>query len=151
MDGANDPIDYRVLFRSTPAAMLVLDTELVIVDVTDAYLTATMRTREELIGRPVLAAFPDNPEGPAAGGVSRLAESLHRVLRDGVTTVMPVHRYDIAQPGGGFQTRYWAPVTAPVFTDGAISHVVHRVEDVTAYVHAREGGVTDQLADELEA
>lgn len=42
------------------------------------------------------------------------------------------------ESGGGFEERYWSPVNTPVFDDrGALAHIIHRVEDVTAVVLAR--------------
>lgn len=151
MDETQGDIDYRVLFRGAPAGMVVLSPELVIVEVSDAQLAATMRTREELVGRPLFEAFPDNPADPTASGVSALDISLQRVLREQVTDVMAIQKYDIPQPDGRFETRHWAPVNAPVFDpDGRLAFVVHRAEDVTAYVQAQqEGAEPSQLADEL--
>ncbi|WP_229831212.1 PAS domain-containing sensor histidine kinase [Actinoplanes ianthinogenes] len=143
-------LDYRTLFRSSPAALLVLDPELIIVDVTDTYLTATMRGRDELLGLHLFTAFPDNPDDTEPGGVNRLAASLDRVRREGVTDVMAIHKYDIPRPDGTFETRYWAPVNAPVFAaDGTIALLVHRVEDVTEYVLAQQDGALGRLAGEL--
>ncbi|WP_127551626.1 PAS domain-containing sensor histidine kinase [Actinoplanes sp. OR16] len=138
---ADGAVDYRLLFRGAPAALLVLDPDLCIVEVTESYLAATRRSREELLGRLVFAAFPDNPDDPAGDGPARLRASLERVLREHVTDVMDIQKYDIPQPGGGFETRHWAPVNAPIFgPDGELRHVVHRVEDVTAFVEARQTG-----------
>ncbi|MEU4690595.1 ATP-binding protein [Actinoplanes sp. NPDC023714] len=138
MSGTQEPIDYRALFRSVPTPVVVLDRQLLIVDVNDAYQTATMRSREELVGRPILAAFPENPRDPSSPGVAKLAASLERVLRDRVTDVMELHQYDIPQAGGGFETRWWAPVSVPVLNAaGELTHIVHRAEDVTAYVRAQ--------------
>ena len=151
MSETHGRVDYRSLFRGTPTPLLVLDDKLVIVEVNDAYLAATVRTREETVGRPVFEAFPDNPADPQASGVAMLGTSLRRVLRTGATDVMAVQRYDIPQPGGGFETRWWSPVNAPVFGPGGeVVHIVHRVEDVTAYVLAQQDG-TDlhRLTDEL--
>ncbi|MFI5843520.1 ATP-binding protein [Catenuloplanes sp. NPDC051500] len=135
---AGDVIDYRLLFRGAPTAFVVLDPELVIVEASDAYLAATARTRAELVGRPVFEAFPDNPTDPEAGGPAAWRASLHRVLRERVTDTMPIQRYDIPSVGGGFDTRYWAPVNAPMFGPGGeLRYIVHRTEDVTEYVQAR--------------
>ncbi|WP_306208095.1 PAS domain-containing sensor histidine kinase [Actinoplanes sp. RD1] len=133
-------------------ALLVLDPELTIVEASDAYLAATARTREDLVGVPVFAAFPDNPADPRADGVAQLGASLRRVLRDHASDVMAIQKYDIPGPGG-FDVRYWAPVNAPVLgPDGRLHWIVHRVEDVTSYVRARHGGVeVAQLATELRA
>ncbi|WIM92527.1 ATP-binding protein [Actinoplanes oblitus] len=145
-------LDYRSLFQGAPAALLVLDTDLVIREVTDAYLAITMRERDELLGQHIFTAFPSNPGEPGEQGVARLAASLERVCREGVTDVMGIHKYDIRRPGGGFETRYWAPVTSPVFTPGGeIALLVHRVEDVTEYMLAQQDGALGRLAGELRA
>ncbi|MFC3991173.1 PAS domain-containing sensor histidine kinase [Actinoplanes siamensis] len=142
-------VDHRALFRSAPAALLALDTDLVIVEVSDAYLATTLRRREDLLGQPVFTAFPENPDA-ASDGVARLTASLDRVRREGVTDVMPVQKYDIALPGGGFEVRYWAPVNAPVFAaDGRLSLFLHRVDDVTEYIRALDEGPVERLVDEL--
>ncbi|GAA4608056.1 signal transduction histidine kinase [Actinoplanes octamycinicus] len=147
---ASAGIDYRTLFRAAPAAFLVLDTDLVIVEVSDAYLTATMRRRDDLLGQHVFAAFPANPDDPESGSVARLTASLDRVRREGVLDAMDIQKYDIPQPGGGFETRWWVPVNAPVFSaDGRLELIVHRVEDVTEYVLAQRDGALGRLAGEL--
>ncbi|SFF30818.1 His Kinase A (phospho-acceptor) domain-containing protein [Actinoplanes philippinensis] len=121
--------------------MLVVDPELHIVEATDAYLTATGTTREALVGRPIFAAFPDNPDDPDASGVAVLGASLDRVRTEHVTDVMAIQRYDIPEPGGGFEARWWAPLNAPVLgPDGRLRWIVHRVEDVTPWVHAGQEG-----------
>ena len=152
MGDLSHALDYQGLFRGTPTALLVLDRDLTIVDANDAYLAATMRSWDDLVGRPVFEAFPDNPDDPTASGATMLETSLRRVLREGVIDVMEIQKYDIPKPGGGFDVRYWAPVNAPVHGgDGRLRWIVHRVEDVTAYVDARDGAETARLAGELEA
>ena len=132
-------VDHRALFLAAPTPLIALDTRLVIVEANEAYLAATMRSRAELVGRPVFQAFPDNPDDPSASGVSMWGASLRRVLRDRVTDVMAIQKYDIPRLGGGFDTRYWAPANAPVFgPDGTLRWILHRTEDVTAYMLARQ-------------
>ncbi|WP_433299802.1 ATP-binding protein [Actinoplanes sp. CA-030573] len=139
MGGAQEPIDYRSLFRCVPTPLVVLDPQLLIVDANDAYQAATMRSRPELVGHPILEAFPENPRDPSAPGAANLGASLRRVLRDRVTDVMALHKYDIPQVGGGFEARWWAPVSVPVLNSrGEVTHIVHRAEDVTAYVQAQQ-------------
>ena len=69
---------------------------------------------------------------------------------------MPVQKYDIRKPesdGGGFEERFWSPVNSPVFGPGAeMACIIHRVEDVTEFVHLKEAGNTQhQLARELRS
>jgi PAS domain-containing protein len=57
-------IDYAALFAATPSPCLILDPGLVIVDVNEAYLRATDRTRDDLVGQYPFDAFRDNPADP---------------------------------------------------------------------------------------
>jgi signal transduction histidine kinase/CheY-like chemotaxis protein len=142
------PLDFRSLFESAPGCFLVLDPELVIVAVSDAYLRATMTRREDILGRGLFEVFPDNPDDPDATGVGNLRASLDRVRRDRVADTMAVQQYDIRRPeaeGGGFEVRYWSPLNTPVFgQDGELAYIIHRVEDVTEFVRLQERGSQQQ-------
>jgi signal transduction histidine kinase/ActR/RegA family two-component response regulator len=135
-------VDFRALFEAAPGSYLVLDPDLVIVAVSDAYLRDTMTSRVSLIGKGVFDAFPDNPDDPEATGVSNLRASLDRVRRDRVADTMAVQKYDIKRPGTGggeFEVRYWSPVNVPVLGPGGrLTHIIHRVQDVTDYVLLQE-------------
>jgi signal transduction histidine kinase/ActR/RegA family two-component response regulator len=134
--------NFRALFEAAPGLYLVLDPDLRIVAVSDAYLNATMTRREEIMGRGIFDAFPDNPEDPEATGVRNLSASLERVRRQRVPDTMAVQKYDIQRPaeeGGGFEERYWSPKNTPVLDEGGeLSYIVHRVEDVTEFVRLAE-------------
>ena len=157
--GAAEPVpvpDFRALFEAAPGSYLVLDPGLRVVAVSDAYLRATMTEREAIAGRGIFDVFPDNPDDPEPAGVRNLSASLARVLRDGVTDAMPVQRYDIRRPqpeGGGFEERFWSPVNSPVFgPGGAVSFVIHRVEDVTEFVRLKRAGEAQhQVAEGLRS
>src|ERR1044072_10042506 len=97
MTGSREP-DYRRLFERAPGLYLVLDPDLVIVAVSDAYCEATMTARDEIIGRGLFDVFPDNPDDPGATGVSNLRASLDRVRKDHVSDTMGVQKYDISAP-----------------------------------------------------
>ncbi|TCR16423.1 ATP-binding protein [Streptomyces sp. BK205] len=136
-----DAPDFRRLFDSLLSPLLVLTPDFVIVEANRAYLTAT-RTDRSIVGRPVFEVFPDNPEDPTADGVANLRRSLETVVAGGRTDTMALQRYDIPTAEEGvFAERYWSPVNAPVLDDeGRVTHVVHRVEDVTEFVHLRRVG-----------
>ncbi|MFJ7132521.1 PP2C family protein-serine/threonine phosphatase [Streptomyces fungicidicus] len=141
-------IDYAALFAATPSPYLVLDPDLVIVEVNQAYLDATQRTRDNLIGQLVFDAFPDNPADPDADGVRNLGASLHRVLTSRTPDTMALQRYDIpvmSRPGS-FEERWWSPINTPILgPDGNVHWIIHRVEDVTAFVQSRAGGTDTHL------
>jgi signal transduction histidine kinase/CheY-like chemotaxis protein len=137
--------DFRSLFESAPGLYLVLDPGLVIVAVTDAYAAATMTARDQIVGRHIFDVFPDNPDDPATEGVRNLRASLERVGRDRVTDLMPVQKYDIRRPDGGFEERFWSPTNSPVLTaDGRLEYIVHRVDDVTDFVRLKESDAAQQ-------
>ncbi|GAA3478875.1 PP2C family protein-serine/threonine phosphatase [Streptomyces yanii] len=151
-------IDYQALFAATPSPYLVLGPDLVIIDVNRAYLTATGRTREGLVGEYVFDAFPDNPADPNADGVRNLNASLRRALSSREPDTMAVQKYDIPvmDKPGVFEERWWSPINTPVLgPDGQVAWIIHRVEDVTAFVlshpsRSREGGGLAQW-EEMEA
>lgn len=126
--------DFRLLFESAPGASLVLDPKFTIVAVTDAYLAATMTTRETIIGRHLFDVFPDNPDDTAATGARNLRRSLETVLRTRMPHTMAVQKYDIRRPeseGGGFEERYWNPVNTPLIVGDQVEYIIHSVENVT--------------------
>ncbi|HYE97371.1 MAG TPA: ATP-binding protein [Planctomycetota bacterium] len=137
------PLDYRLLFDSAPACLLVLkpDAAFTIEAVSDAYLAATMTRREEILGRGLFQVFPDNPQDPGADGTSNLRRSLERVLETRRADTMALQKYDIRRPeaeGGGFEERYWSQVNAPVLgAQGELVCIIHRVEDVTEFVRLK--------------
>ncbi|MEV7686871.1 PP2C family protein-serine/threonine phosphatase [Streptomyces bungoensis] len=155
-------VDHTALFAATPSPYLVLAPDLMIVDVNRAYLEATGRTREDLVGQHIFQAFPDNPDDPEADGVRNLNASLHRVLATREPDTMALQKYDIPvvrQPGV-FEERWWSPVNTPVLgPDGQVAWIIHRVEDVTSFVMAHQSahptsvrvGRRLEVAESLEA
>jgi hypothetical protein len=148
-----DAPNFQILFESVPGLYLVLDPSLKIVAVSNAYLMATMTTRENILGRDLFEVFPDNPTDPSATGVHNLSASLERVLQKGVPDAMPVQKYDIRRPeGGDFEERYWSPLNSPILgPEQEILYIVHRVEDVTEFIRLRQARTEDdKLNKELQ-
>jgi PAS domain S-box-containing protein len=135
--------DFRALFESAPGLYLVVAPDLpryTIVAVSDAYLRATMRTREALVGKGLFEAWPPNPAEPESTGVEAAAASLERVVRSRTADVMATQRHDLHRPeeeGGGAVLRYWTATNSPVLgRDGELDYIIHRAEDVTEQVLA---------------
>ncbi len=123
------------LFESLPGLYLVLTPELKIVTASDAYLAATMLKCEEIVGRGLFDVFPDNPDDPAATGVSNLRASLERVRESRAPDTMAIQKYDIRGPDGTFEERFWSPVNSPLLgPDRQLEFFIHRVEDVTEFM-----------------
>ena len=152
MDTMPPKLDFRALIDGAPDPYLILDPQLVIVAVTDAYLRATKTRREEILGRGIFSVFPDNPDDPAAEGVRNLRASLLRALKSKTPDAMPVQKYDIRKPeseGGGFEEHYWSPINTPILdSDGEVRYLIHRVEDVTEFVRLKLQGVEQSRVNE---
>lgn len=102
---------------------------------------AATHTDRATLGKGLFEVFPDNPDDPAATGTNNLRASLERVIATRMPDTMAVQQYDIRGPDGAFQKRYWSPKNIPVLApSGEISHILHRVEDVTELVQASELG-----------
>ena len=144
---------FESIFESLPGLFLVMTPAYKVVAASDAYLKATMTTRETLVGRGLFEAFPDNPSEVEATGSSNLRASLERVLKTAAADTMPIQKYDIRRPDGVFEERYWSPVNSPLLgVDRRVEYLIHRVEDVTDFVHQRtpKAGDSAQLLIKME-
>ena len=48
---------------------------------------------------------------------------------------MAVVRYDVKNPEGIFEERYWSPINKPILDEnGEVDYIIHRVEEVTDFV-----------------
>jgi PAS domain S-box-containing protein len=148
--------DFRALFESAPTPLLVLSPDFRIVAVNEAYLHATQTQRDNLLGRGLFEAFPDDPADAEASGVRNLRASLERVLATRRTDFMDVQRYPIRRrgdPHGGFEEHWWNPINSPVpGADGEVALIIHRVEDVTEIVRMHnESQARDQFLRDQQA
>jgi len=136
--------DFRALFEAAPGMYLVLLPDLRIVAASDAYLSATLSTREGVRGRHIFDVFPDDPAERGATGVSNLGASLERVLNTCRPDAMAVQKHVVRRPpseGGGFEERYWSQLNSPVLgAEGRVAYIIHRVEDVTEVIRLVQAG-----------
>jgi PAS domain-containing protein len=122
------------VYRYFPIPVLLLTPELEIADANLAFLQATGRTREELLGRTISGAFPDDPSDRRTTGVRDVSASARRVLTTGKPDAKEFQKYDVEVPGspGVLARRYWSGVNAPVpGPDGNVVLIASCVEDVT--------------------
>lgn len=134
-------IDYAAVFQGLPGMVALLTPELVYADANEEFLRMSGRTREQVVGRYLFDVFPDNPNATTPSGMRNLEASLKRVLATGERDAMALQRYDVQslRRPGEWEERYWSPVNAPVSgPDGRVVLLVHRVEEVTELIKARE-------------
>ncbi|KTD54574.1 sensor histidine kinase [Legionella sainthelensi] len=142
MENKKGEVDFKVIFESIPGLYLILDKNFTIIAASNNYLRSTMVTREQIIGKNIFKAFPDNPEDPHATGEINLRASLNRVLKNKTHDTMAIQKYDIRLPrekGGGYEERYWSPINLPVLdARNRVKYIIHRVEDVTEYIQLKK-------------
>jgi two-component sensor histidine kinase len=130
------PIDYELLFKLSPNPYVVLDSELTIVWMNDAYLRATMRDREAIQGLPMFEAFPSEP---GTNSRALLQTSLARVLDTGEVDEIALIRYAISAPDGGMEERFWSATHTPLLDgDGRVAFVLQHTVDVTELQNLRQ-------------
>lgn len=136
--------ELESLFESLPGLYLVLTPDLKIVAASDAYLQATLTTRDGILGHDLFEVFPDNPDDPETTAVSNLRASIDRVIRNATPDTMAIQKHDVRGPDGVFVERYWSRMNAPMFgADHQIKYIVHRMEEVTEFVRQRSRGASD--------
>jgi signal transduction histidine kinase len=129
-------VDFEAIFNAAPNAYMVVDRELRYVAVNEAYLAATYRLREELMGQRLLDMFPNDPEDLGNHSRRRLQTSLEQVIATGEPDVLPFIQYRIfVRPpeGRGFEEHYWSATHTPLFdANGKVELVLQHTVDVTA-------------------
>jgi signal transduction histidine kinase len=136
----------RVL-ETVPDSYIVVSPELRILTASNAYLADTLKRRDELVGRYLFDAFPDNPAAPEANAVRNLRASLEHVMATGQPHQMAPQHYDVLDPErpGHFVERHWLPLNTPVFdAEGQLSYIIHSPVNVTKEVQARRAMVQAQ-------
>ena len=86
-------LDFEAIFNSLPAPFLVMDRDFNIAAVNQAFLDATMRSREALLGVNIFASFPGPEESRKI-----LKASLERARDQGVADVLPTVSYCRQRP-----------------------------------------------------
>ncbi|MBL8951972.1 MAG: PAS domain-containing protein [Myxococcaceae bacterium] len=125
--------DFSRSFEWAPVAMVVLDRELRVLGANRRYLELTGSTPESLVGRELLAAFPNDPDDPNDASRQLLEASLKKVLRTGQPDHLAHIRYRVARRAGEPpELRIWSATHVPLFDSaGEVEAVLQHTEDVT--------------------
>lgn len=134
---------FSDIFYACPATMLIIDIDApayTILDVNNAYLSATNTRREDLIGKPVFGAFPGNPTDNDSKNIERTISSFEQAIKTKVPHVMSNYRYDIPIPGTDkFEERYWTSNNTPVLDEnGDVFYLIHSPSNVTELFNVSE-------------
>ena len=122
----NTQLDFEAVFNSLPAPLLVMDRDFNIVACNRAFLDATGRSPDTLIGIKFFTAFP-------SAGESRhiVQDSLERVRDKGVVDVLPSVSYAVAI-NGRTEERLWSCTNVPVRDkNGQVAFLLKNTQDIS--------------------
>jgi signal transduction histidine kinase/CheY-like chemotaxis protein len=128
-------VDFERLLAVAPHPYMLLDPGLTILWANAAYLTATARQRDDIIGRNLFDAFPGGPHDPDGNGMRQLRQSLESTLRTRQPDVLALIRYAIPREtasGPVFEDRYWSASHTPILDErGEVALILQQTDDVT--------------------
>ncbi|MCC2959120.1 response regulator [Massilia sp. IC2-278] len=134
---------FESVFNHAPIGNYLLSPtpEAIVLAVNDAFLAASGRTREEMVGVSLFTTFPADPNDPTDDSETVLRASLMRAVASGKPDSLPTVRYPIpvTQADGSvrFEERFWNAISTPLFdADGRILCVSHSTSDITEQVRA---------------
>lgn len=125
----------------TPSFLFHIDwSKFTIANSNEAYLEASQTKREDLIGKGIFEAFPDNDSDPTADGVKNLPHALHAVIKTNKRHKMAIQKNAIPIRGTSkFELKYWEPENIPLFSGSSeLEYIIHCVIDVTEKVKAEK-------------
>ncbi|HZV62698.1 MAG TPA: EAL domain-containing protein [Methylophilaceae bacterium] len=130
---------YKTVFDASPIGSYLLSPEFIILNVNQAFLRATSRKREQLVGFNVFDVFEANPEDKADTGLEAFRLSLTRVIEARKADTLALQRYPIKiYPESGepyFEERFWSAVNTPIYDEqGELVCIFHTTIDVTELV-----------------
>ncbi|MGJ9420237.1 PAS domain-containing protein [Massilia sp. CMS3.1] len=127
--------DFAALFAASPYPYLLIDTDFILIGANPAYLRATGRTADDLVGKHIFDAFPANPLDPDSTNLDEVRVSIEFAIstRQPHTSALLRYAIPVETPDGpGFEERYWSAVHSPVFDDdGKVIYVSQNAIDVT--------------------
>lgn len=139
---AAQALNYEKLFQVLPGAYIVFladDPMFTIIDENETHAQVAMKNRRNVIGKPLLKAFPDASEEYVKTGVSRLVESIRKVIKTGKPDTMPDLKYDLMNKKGVLVQKYWSVTHYPIFDDKKkVIAVYQATEDITQQTHTEQ-------------
>lgn len=139
------------ILNSSPSGHYLLSpsTDPTILLVNDTFLNTVSRTREELVGEKLFAAFPGDPNN-INNGTDVLRSSLLKVIESGKPDHIRLQSYPIKVISNDgvvrYEERFWSAVNTPIFDDqNRLLYISHHTTDVTETVQAERQLLKTQL------
>lgn len=142
-------VDYKQLFANLPDQYFIIEPAppYTFLAANDAYSAMVNAPLDAIVGRPLFEVFPDLSDRAIKTGKGDLEYSFERCVRTKKPDVMDIIRYDIPNPEGGFEVRYWQVTHHPILDEtGAVVAILQAPNDVTEMVVTSEQLQLSQMA-----
>lgn len=97
-----------------------------------AHAKVAMVSQSDVIGQPLLDAFPDTSEKFVRTGKSDLLTSIRKVIKTKKPDSMPLLKYDLRDEKGEYTLKYWNVTHHPIFgADHRVTAVCQETKDIT--------------------
>lgn len=127
--------DFSALFDASSYPYLLIATDYIIIGANPAYLRATGRTAEEILGKHIFDAFPANPADPGSTNLEEVRTSIELAISTRQPHTSKLLRYAVPRQspeGTVFDDRVWSAIHTPVFDkQGNVAFVAQNAIDVT--------------------
>ena len=104
-------ISFHKIFKAStlPTVVLLPDApRFTIAEVNEPILKNTFIKEEDLIGKGLFEAFPENPNEQFSNSIPNLSKSLQQLIETQQPDKMGIQKYDMALTGNGeYEERYW--------------------------------------------
>lgn len=132
-------LDRATLFDLAPNPYMVLDRELRYVAANQAYLRVTGSRLEDLLGRHLFEAFPNDPADPSNGPAQLLRDSFARVLATREPDAIALIPYRVPGPSGQPEEHHWSATHTPILDeDGQVAFILQHTVNVTELHRLKE-------------
>lgn len=141
---ANVVREFRDRFEASDLAYAVIDPRpgLHVIDVNEAFASATLARRDNVCGEQLFEAFPENPDHDEADGIASAYGALMTAAQTGQTHFTERQRYDVRDEGGYFVPSYWHWASMPILDDdGRLRYLLIHAES-TAPEPPADGGAS---------
>ena len=139
----------RAVFDASPRPLLLMAADqprFTMLAANLAHANAFATTPQALIGWGVLEVFGPAPEPEAAEFADAIRTSLERVLATRAPDQMAVRPYAVQFEDAPPAERYWSATNVPILgPDGAVTHILSGVQDVTGEVLERRSETARRL------
>jgi PAS domain S-box-containing protein len=141
-------LNFEELFRLLGTAYIVFDIDdpfFTVIEENQAHADISMVERKNVIGKPVLEAFPDTSQEYVTKGNSQLLESIRKVIATGNPNSMPELSYDLKDKHGMLTKKFWEVTHYPVFESNKVVAVCHQSKDITERIITRQKLIEAQV------